>query len=651
VRRSQHVRRAAAIGLAGVLLALTALSVLGAASTRRSAQTASRSAVLAEAYNRAFNAVAAEESLERKYRLEPGPDVRQRHRKAGDDLQLALADVYARGTAEDRALVASLHSMHAGYVTAISRMFAAVDKGDPATVLRIDNDEVDPAFGRISDLVQDATDEHARAAQRALQQLHRVESAVFAITIAGFTVGLALLAAFTTVAVGYQKALLRQSAESRRRALRDELTGLPNRVMLSETLSAVVGTDSQVAVLVLDLDRFKEVNDTLGHSYGDELLRQVAQRLRASVRTGDTVARLSADEFAVLLPGTAAPEALALADRLTSEVHRSFVIGNISVDVESSIGVAASVQATTADVLLRDADIAMHAAKEAKTGAVLYSPDMHTGNAGRLQLLGDLRRALDAGDQLTLHYQPKIDLDSGAVSGAEALLRWNHPVRAAVSPADFIPVAETTGMINRLTAWVLRQAIAQARAWLDDGILLPIAVNLSPRCLLDPTLVDQITDVLQEFRLPATQLCLEVTETAVMANPGLALTTLTRLHQLGIKLSIDDFGTGYSSMSYLKRLPIAELKIDRSFVLGMDSDPNDAALVRGTIDLGHNLGLTVVAEGVETATQVAALRRLGCDIAQGFHYAHPMPADAFGSWLRQRPARPGADTVQEVAQH
>ncbi|MFI5897510.1 putative bifunctional diguanylate cyclase/phosphodiesterase [Actinoplanes sp. NPDC051513] len=646
--RSQRIRRVAAIGLAGVLLALTALSVLGAASTRRSAQTASRSAMLAKAYDRAFDAVAAEESLERKYRLEPGTEVRERHRQAGDDLQQALDDVYTRGTPADRELVTSLRSLHAGYVTAIARMFAAVDTGDPATVLRIDNDEVDPAFGRISDLVQTATDAHARVAQQTLRQLHRVETAVFATTVAGFGVGLALLAAFTAVTIGYQRALLRQAADSRRRAQHDELTGLANRVLLNERLADVVDAGRDVAVLILDLDRFKEVNDTLGHSYGDDLLRQVAQRVAATVRTGDTVARLSADEFAVLLPGTGAQEALALADRLTGELHRSFLISGITVDVETSIGAATTTGPMGADALLRHADIALYAAKDAKTGAVLYSPDMHTEDAGRLQLLGDLRRALDATDQLQLHYQPKVDLASGTIRGAEALLRWHHPVRGAVSPAEFIPIAETTGLINRLTLCVLRHAIKQGRTWLDDDHPTAISVNLSPRCLLDPMLVEHVTKLLAEFRLPATLLRLEVTETAVMANPALALSTLTELHGLGITLSIDDFGTGYSSMAYLKRLPIDELKIDSSFVLGMNSDPNDAALVRGAIDLGHNLGLTVVAEGVETATHVAALQRLGCDIAQGYHYARPMPANAFTDWLRQQPARPATGVLVPI---
>jgi diguanylate cyclase (GGDEF)-like protein len=642
---SQRVRRAAAIGLACVLLALTALSVLGAAGTRRSAQAACRSALLADAYQRALTAVAAEESLERKYRLEPGAEVRDRHRQTHDDLQRALDDVYARGTSGDRALVTSLRSLHANYVTAVSRMFTAVDAHQPATALRIDHDEVDPAFEHISELVQAATQAHARTARQALRELHGVESVVFATTIAGFAVGLALLAAFIVITVGYQRALLRQTADSRRRALHDDLTGLANRVLLQERLTGAVRAGDEVAVLILDLDRFKEVNDALGHAYGDDLLRAVAQRALATVRPGDVVARLSGDEFAVLLPGGAASDALALAERLTAELHRSFLIGGVTVDVETSIGVAASTGPEACDTLLRDAEIARYAAKEAKTGAVLYSPDMHSGDAARLRLLGDLRRALEATDQLELYYQPKIDLKSGALCGAEALLRWHHPRREAVSPADFIPVAETTGLINGLTSYVLRQAIGQCRVWLDDDRSIAIAVNLSPRCLLDPLLVEQITGLLHEFGLPAALLRLEVTETAVMANPALALRTLTRLHELGVKLSLDDFGTGYSSMAYLKRLPIDELKVDSSFVLGMDSDPNDAVLVRGAIDLGHNLGLTVVAEGVEAATHVAALGRLGCDLAQGFHYARPMPAAAFTDWLRRRPTHPATDLL------
>jgi diguanylate cyclase (GGDEF)-like protein len=257
-------------------------------------------------------------------------------------------------------------------------------------------------------------------------------------------------------------------------------------------------------LLILDLDRFKEVNETLGHQYGDELLRQVAQRACDTFRNSDTVARLSGDEFAVLLPDTNGPDAVALAERLITEIHRSFAIGNVTVDVEASVGVAVAADTDTSETLLRCADIAMCAAKDAKTGAVLYREEMHTEDSSRLLLLGDLRRALDVADQLALHYQPKVSLGSGGLCGVEALIRWQHPSRGMIAPADFIPIAETTGLINRLTSYVLRMAIGQSGAWLDNGLEVPVGVNLSPRCLLDPTLVTQVTDLLREFDLPPT---------------------------------------------------------------------------------------------------------------------------------------------------
>jgi EAL domain-containing protein (putative c-di-GMP-specific phosphodiesterase class I) len=258
-----------------------------------------------------------------------------------------------------------------------------------------------------------------------------------------------------------------------------------------------------------------------------------------------------------------------------------------------------------------------------------------------LLLLGELRRALERPGELLLHYQPKIGLHTGELIGVEALVRWNHPERGYVSPAEFIPIAESTGLINKLTAHVLDLALAQARAWLDEGHEIPVAVNMSPRCLLDVEMLDRVRDLLVRRRVPARLLRLEVTETAVMANPALAMETLNGMHELGVRLSIDDYGTGYSSMAYLKRLPVDELKVDRSFVLNMISSDNDAILVRSAIDLGHNLGLTVVAEGVEDQGHVAALRELGCDIAQGYHFARPMPPDQLERWLSDRPAPVG----------
>jgi EAL domain-containing protein (putative c-di-GMP-specific phosphodiesterase class I) len=288
------------------------------------------------------------------------------------------------------------------------------------------------------------------------------------------------------------------------------------------------------------------------------------------------------------------------------------------------------------ETIMRSADVAMYSAKDTKTGIVVYEPSQLVHQPNRLVLLGDLRRALDESEQLVLFYQPKISLDVNQVCGVEALVRWNHPTRGMVAPAEFIPVAETTGLINRLTDHVLRLAVIQGRAWLDAGAAVPIAVNLSPRCLLDATLLERVRGLLAEHGLPAEMLRLEVTETAVMANPALALSTLTGLHELGVRLSIDDYGTGYSSMAYLRRLPVDELKVDRSFVLNMTENDNDAILVRSAIDLGHNLGLSVVAEGVEGAEHVAALQGLSCDIAQGYHYARPMPAADLRGWIEAR---------------
>jgi diguanylate cyclase (GGDEF)-like protein len=641
--RSQWVRRGAVVGLALTVLSLTVLSIVGVASTRRSAQDVTRSAALAEAYSRAHYAVAAGESLERKYRLEPDPAVRVRHREAAADLQRALTDVLARGGPTDRHTVDTLRVMVARYQTAVAHMFAAIDNGDEATILRIDNNETDPAFQQMSNLVQSATDQHAKAAAKAVDDLRRVEAVVFVTTTVGFAAGLCLLAVFAMIAVGYQRALLNQAAASRYEALHDPLTGLANRTLFTDRVDQALlsadRTGSKTSVLLLDLDRFKEVNDTLGHQYGDELLRQVAGRISDALRASDTVARLSGDEFAILMPHAGEAAATALATRILASMHCSFTLNDVTVDVVASIGAAlAPTHADDTTALLRRADIAMYDAKDTKSGVVLYRPDMHTKDSTRLVLLGDLRRALDTTDQLVVHYQPKISLQLGELCGVEALVRWQHPERGLVQPLDFIPIAETTGLINRLTTHVLRLAIGQARTWLDTGLAIPVAVNLSPRCLLDAGLVQHVTDLLEEHQLPADLLRLEVTETAIMANPALALSTLTELHDLGIRLSIDDYGTGYSSMAYLKRLPVDELKVDRTFVLNMDTDHSDATLVRSAIDLGHNLGLTVVAEGVEGSQHVAALQDLGCDIAQGYHYARPMPPENLTAWIRQHNA-------------
>jgi diguanylate cyclase (GGDEF)-like protein len=450
-------------------------------------------------------------------------------------------------------------------------------------------------------------------------------------SLAVFYVGLFRFIATADRRLRRQTAALRVSADrNRHQAMHDALTGLPNRMLLrdhvEQALAAASRTSGEVAVLLIDLDRFKEINDTLGHSYGDDLLRQVGPRLESVLREGDTVARLGGDEFAVLLPAVdGRDEAQVVAERLREALHRRFDVQGVALDLEASVGIALSPwHGTDVEELLRNADIAMYVAKEVKAGAVVFCPEEHATGRTRLTVLGDLRTALESDDELFLHYQPKVTLDGERVEGLEALLRWQHPERGLIPPAEFIPIAEGTGIIIRLTERVLGMALGQMRRWLDAGLAVPVAVNLSARCLLDASLPDLVGRLLAEYRVPASLLRLEVTESAVMSDAARCMEVLERLHELGVRLSIDDFGTGYSSMVHLRRLPVDELKIDRSFVLGMTTMPQDAVLVRTAIDLGHNLGLTVVAEGVEGLEHVAALRDLGCDIAQGYHFARPM---------------------------
>jgi diguanylate cyclase (GGDEF)-like protein/PAS domain S-box-containing protein len=426
-----------------------------------------------------------------------------------------------------------------------------------------------------------------------------------------------------------------------KQAFTDQLTGLPNRTLMHDRTEQALHLAGRhghlVALLLIDLDRFKEVNDTLGHHYGDVLLQEVAARLRAGLRDTDTVARLGGDEFAVLLPQVATvQDAITVAASLHRAIEQPFVIEGLTMDVDASIGVAAYPEhALSSTELLQRADVAMYSAKSAHQDYVVYEKRLDLNSPRRLGLLGHVRRAI-AGDEMVVYYQPKADVRSGRVIGLEALVRWQHPDHGLLGPDEFIPLAETTGLIRPLTLHVLRTALRECRGWLVDGHELSVAVNVSARCLLDLDLPAEISTMLAESGVPPALLELEITESAIMSDPPRALEVLNRLHALGVQLSIDDFGTGYSSMAYLKNLPVHELKVDRSFVTHMRQQPSEHVIVRSTVDLAHNLGLRVVAEGVEDQETWHALDLLGCDALQGYHLARPMSAARLLSWLAAR---------------
>jgi diguanylate cyclase (GGDEF)-like protein/PAS domain S-box-containing protein len=419
--------------------------------------------------------------------------------------------------------------------------------------------------------------------------------------------------------------------------LHDSLTDLPNRTLLHDRLQQAILTAQrehrQLALLIMDLNRFKEVNDTFGHHLGDVLLQQVGPRIMAQLRESDTVARLGGDEFAVVLP-TADDEtgATLAARRLLKALEEPFVIEDRRFEVGGSIGIAISPQhGADPATLMRRADIAMYVAKRTRSGYAVYSPEDDKHSPGRLSLMGELRDALQ-GDALVLHYQPQVSLPAGTVTGVEALIRWQHPRHGLMPPDEFLTVAEETGLIVGVSEWALNAALEQSRSW-SGRAELPVAVNLSMQNLQDPNLPALIATLLERHSVRAEALKIEVTETALMADPQRSAEIFAQLRAMGVKISIDDFGSGYSSLAYLKQLPVDELKIDRSFVIGITPSAEEVAIVRSAIEIGHSLGLTVIAEGVETQAAWDILAELGCDMVQGYLVTRPLPARQLGRWL------------------
>jgi diguanylate cyclase (GGDEF)-like protein len=446
------------------------------------------------------------------------------------------------------------------------------------------------------------------------------------------------------IVAGASKALRHQAEVNEHQALHDSLTDLPNRTLFHDRVRQALASARRdhmpAAVMIMDLDRFKEVNDTLGHASGDELLKQVGLRLSESLRETDTVARLGGDEFGVLLPKVLDAEAaVAAARKLRTTLEEPFTIHGLALQMEASIGIALYPDhGSDVQSLLQRADVAMYVAKEHPAGCEVYTRERDGYSPDRLTLLTELRRAIDRGE-LFLHYQPKADLRTGEILGVEALVRWQHPERGMIPPDEFIPAAQKTGVIGPLTMFVLDEALRQCRTWSLQGLELCVAVNLSTRNLLDLHLPEAVAELLARWEVPAGLLELEITESTILADPVRAMQILSRLDEMGVRLSIDDFGTGYSSLAYLKRLPVDELKIDKSFILGMDESENDEVIVRSTIDLGRNLGLRVVAEGVESPQAWSRLAQLGCNVAQGYFLSRPVPAEDLTQWLADRASR------------
>ncbi|HEV7768454.1 MAG TPA: EAL domain-containing protein [Thermoanaerobaculia bacterium] len=431
-----------------------------------------------------------------------------------------------------------------------------------------------------------------------------------------------------------------QVTSLRHQAMHDALTGLPNRALLFDSLEKAIDaarqSDSMLALMLMDLDRFKEVNDTFGHQFGDALLKQVAFRLQNQMRGDDVVARLGGDEFAVVLPTSADANSSAItARRILGTLEQQFVIEGQVLEVGASIGIALFPEhGSDARTLLRRADVAMYTAKQKQTGYSFHREDADSSSADQLSLVVELRGAIER-NELELYYQPKLHMQTGLMTRCEVLMRWNHPRRGLLVPNQFIPLAERTGLIRSLTDWLLDHALEQCSLWREEGAPIHVAVNISAKSLLDQSLPEKVQAALAKWGVDARFLKIEITESSIMADPAHALAILALLQSMGVRLSVDDFGTGYSSLTHLRELPIDEIKIDKSFVMGMATSDADAAIVRTVIDLAHNLGKQVCAEGVENETAWLTLRELGCDLAQGFWIARPMPAEELMRWLKR----------------
>jgi diguanylate cyclase (GGDEF)-like protein len=610
--------------LAALLALLSGYAVLGSWRQSQLMERVSLDAANTDLAQEAAYAATNELSLIQASLIEPDGE-EQRQLPAAESRVSAAVGRLLAADRDHHSRVQIIADRHARLRAATDTYLGQLARGDRAAAGVTLEASIEPLTSVITEGLMAEQDEHL-AAYASNQASSEADSRwLVGGSLIIFALGLCLLALFARSNRAHRRLVERMAAT-------DALTGLPNRSAFAAGVQVAL-TDGRPTVLTANLDGFRDVNDRLGHRIGDLLLVEVGRRLGASVREFDAVARLGGDEFGVLLPDGDPQAGATIAARLIEAFNEPFVIGEVVIDLEVSVGSAIADPGTDVTTLLRQADIALHTAKEQRLGFHLYAADHAQDTAARLTLLGDLRRALDVDDQIALHYQPKIDVGTEAVAGVEALARWQHPERGPISPGEFIPVLESTSLIHRFTDRVLVLALTQARCWLDAGYRVPVAVNVSTRSLLDTSFPDRVAQLLAESGVPGEMLCIEITEHTVMTDPATTIEALRRIRALGVKTSIDDYGTGYSSMTYLKLLPLDELKIDQSFVRDMATDHANRALVRSTVELGRNLGLTVVAEGVEDAETHVALHSVGCHLAQGYHFARPLPGDVLTARL------------------
>jgi diguanylate cyclase (GGDEF)-like protein len=631
--------RRASIAVAVVLVAASGVAIFGSRAISRETASAKSAARASDLYQEARFWAASQDAKLNEYLLNGDPNAKDQYDEAAKSLTNSLTRIES---VQDAPAIRGLLDDQRTYTAQAVKLFALVDSGHTETVADIQRFQTEPILDRMTDVIAALEAQHHAAAAAQLEAVRVHAAALDVGTPSALALVLLLLLGLSSVTRAYRRNVEEQ-------ALHDALTGLPNRTLFADRAAHAVRSASRAgahpAVIMLDLDRFKEVNDTLGHHQGDQLLIEVAARIAAVLRPTDTMARLGGDEFAVLLADGGVQGAHRAAARIAEALEPSFTLDGVTVSVEASLGVSvhdvttdsAEDAASRAAELLRHADMAMYDAKMGHTGISHFRGESEGARPARLALLGELREALNR-DELVLHYQPKVAAGSGKLLGVEALVRWQHPTQGLLPPSEFIPVAEATTLIQRLTLIVVDKALAMSREWLDRGVRMPVAVNVSARSLLDLSFPDAIAAALGRARVPAGLLCLELTESTIMHDPDRALSIMQELRTIGVRLSVDDFGTGYSSMAYLKILPVDELKVDRSFVSQMNTSIDDTMLVQSAIDLGHNLGMSVVAEGVEDKQTLLALKDLGADVIQGYYLGRPMDEAVLQQWVADRAA-------------